>query len=63
MTPWHTWIELSHPDAHAAATGATGLVLPARYPPRKRKGPRANEAPVQLSLPFEDRDHDEEECN
>lgn len=60
MTDWRPWIEWSHPDSHAAATGATGLVLPPRYPPRKRQGPRVTEGLVkQLRLPFEDSDDEE----
>ena len=61
---WRPFIEWSHPDTHAAATGATGLVLPARYSPRKKKGSRATGTliPKQLTLPFEDVTH-EEECD
>jgi hypothetical protein len=59
MTDWRPWIEWSHPDTHLA-TGATGTVLPMRYPPRKRKGPRVTEGLVeQLNLPFEDFDDEE----
>jgi hypothetical protein len=60
MTNWRPFIEWSHPDTHAAATGATGLVLPPRYPPRKRKGRRITDGlPEQLPLPFEDFDDEE----